>query len=225
MKKMFITIIILLIIFIGLLIFRTNEKEAEIKIDEINKIEEYIKKIYGWKEITDQALPEFDNINNANEKWIWGILRDNIDDNEIEYEKIEKTRKELFGNNFNKEYPKDGTDFISFDEQSGKYQVKQMNIDAINDTFLINKIEKNNNGYDVEIVEYLVDYTNSDTGKIKIKNVNDEEIYELTEEEATDGNIKKVVKENMDRFTKKQVILEKSNENIYIVSANSSNKN
>ena len=82
-----------------------------------------------------------------------------------------------------------------------------MNIDAINDTFLINKIEKNNNGYDVEIVEYLVDYTNSDTGKIKIKNVNDEEIYELTEEEATDGNIKKVVKENMDRFTKKQVIL------------------
>lgn len=225
MKKMFITIVILLIIFIGLLIFRTNEKEAEIKIDEINRIEEYIKKIYGWKEITDQALPEFDNINNANEKWIWGILRDNIDDNEIEYEKIEKTRKELFGNNFNKEYPKDGTDFISFDEQSGKYQVKQMNIDAINDTFLINKIEKNNNGYDVEIVEYLVDYTNSDTEKIKIKNTNDEEIYELTEEEATDGNIKKVVKENMDRFTKKQVILEKSNENIYIVSANSSNKN
>lgn len=225
MKKMFITIVILLIIFIGLLIFRTNEKEAEIKIDEINKIEEYIKKIYGWKEITDQALPEFDNINNANEKWIWGILRDNIDDNEIEYEKIEKTRKELFGNNFNKEYPKDGTDFISFDEQSGKYQVKQMNIDAINDTFLINKIEKNNNGYDVEIVEYLVDYTNSDTEKIKIKNTNDEEIYELTEEEATDGNIKKVVKENMDRFTKKQVILEKSNENIFIVSANSSNKN
>ena len=100
-----------------------------------------------------------------------------------------------------------------------------MNIDAINDTFLINKIEKNNNGYDVEIVEYLVDYTNSDTEKIKIKNTNDEEIYELTEEEATDGNIKKVVKENMDRFTKKQVILEKSNENIYIVSANSSNKN
>lgn len=223
MKKMFITILILLIIFIGLLIFRTNEKEAEIKIDEINKIEEYIKKIYGWKEITDQALPEFDNINNANEKWIWGILRDNIDDNEIEYEKIEKTRKELFGNNFNKEYPKDGTDFISFDEQSGKYQVKQMNIDAINDTFLINKIEKNNNGYDVEIVEYLVDYTNSDTEKIKIKNTNDEEIYELTEEEATDGNIKKVVKENMDKFTKKQVKLESSNEKLFITSVSSKN--
>ena len=219
MKKMLITIVILLII-IGLLIIRTNEKEAELKIDEINKIEEYIKKIYGWKEITDQALPEFDNINNANEKWIWGILRDNIDDNEIEYETIEKTRKELFGNNFNKEYPKEGTEFISFDEQRGKYQVKQMNIDAINDTFFINKIEKNNNGYDVEIIEYLVDYTNSETGKIKIKNTKDEEIYELTEEEATDGNIKKVVKENIDRFTKKQVILEKDNYKIFIKSVN-----
>ena len=49
MKKMLATILVLLIIFIGMLIYRTSEKEAEIKIDEINKIENYIKKIYGWK--------------------------------------------------------------------------------------------------------------------------------------------------------------------------------
>lgn len=216
MKKMLVTILILLIVFIGMLIFRTSENEKEIKIDEINKIESYIKKIYGWKEVTDDALPEFDDINNANEKWLWGILRENIDDSEIDYSKIENTTKEIYGKNFTKEYPKEGTEFIFYDKEKEKYIVKETTLDAVNDLFLINKIEKNKNIYDVEIAEYLVDYTNSDSGKIKIKNTNEEEIYELTEEEATDGNIKKVVKENMDRFTKKQIELEKENESIYV---------
>lgn len=216
MKKMLVTILILLIVFIGMLIFRTSENETEIKIDEINKIESYIKKIYGWKEVTDDALPEFDDINNANEKWLWGILRENIDDSEIDYSKIENTTKEIYGKNFTKEYPKEGTEFIFYDKEKEKYIVKETTLDAVNDLFLINKIEKNKNIYDVEIAEYLVDYTNSDSGKIKIKNTNEEEIYELTEEEATDGNIQKVVKENMDRFTKKQIELEKENESIYV---------
>ncbi|MBO4292954.1 MAG: hypothetical protein J5881_00985 [Clostridia bacterium] len=218
MKKMLILITILLIIFIGLLIYRTNEKEAEIKVDEINRIEKYMEKIYGWKEITTQALPEFDDINNVDEKWIWGALRENIEDNVIEYETIEKTKKELFGNNFTKEYPKEGTEFIAYDEQSGKYKIKEINLDAIKDAFLINKIEKNPKGYDLEIVEYQVDYTISDNEKIKVKNTNDEDIYELTEEEATDGNIQKVVKENIEKFTKKQVKLEKENDKIFIKS-------
>ena len=216
MKKMLVTILILLIVFIGMLIFRTSENETEIKIDEINKIESYIKKIYGWKEVTDDALPEFDDINNANEKWLWGILRENIDDSEIDYSKIENTTKEIYGKNFTKEYPKEGTEFIFYDKEKEKYIVKETTLDAVNDLFLINKIEKNKNIYDVEIAEYLVDYTNSDSGKIKIKNTNEEEIYELTEEEATDGNIQKVVKENMERNTKKQIELEKENESIYV---------
>lgn len=212
MKKMLATIIVLLIIFIGMLIYRTSEKEAEIKIDEINKIENYIEKIYGWKEVTNEALPEFDDINNADEKWLWGTIRENIDDYEIDYQTIENTKKELYGNNLSKEYPKEGTELISFDEQSGKYEVKEITLDAIKDSFFLNKIDKTKEGYTAEIVEYLVDYTNSDDGKIQIKNLEDEKIYDLTEEEATDGNIKKVVKENMDKFTKKQVILEKEEE-------------
>ena len=216
MKKMLATIIVLLIIFIGMLIYRTSEKEAEIKIDEINKIENYIEKIYGWKEVTNEALPEFDDINNADEKWLWGTIRENIDDYEIDYQTIENTKKELYGNNLSKEYPKEGTELISFDEQSGKYEVKEITLDAIKDSFFLNKIDKTKEGYTAEIVEYLVDYTNSDDGKIQIKNLEDEKIYDLTEEEATDGNIKKVVKENMDKFTKKQVILEKEEEKIVV---------
>ena len=143
MKKMLITILVLLIIFIGMVIYRNSEKEAEVKVDEINQIEKYLEKIYCWKEVTNQALPEFNDINNADEKWIWGTLRENINENEIEYETIENTEKELFGKNYTKEYPKEGTEFITYDENSGKYKIKEINLDAIKDAFLINKIEKN----------------------------------------------------------------------------------
>lgn len=216
MKKMLVIILILLIIFIGMVIYRSNEKEAEIKIDEINKIESYMGKIYGWKEVSDEALPIFDDINDADEKWLWGTLRENIEDLEVDYSKIESTAKEIYGNNFKKEYPKEGTEFISYNEQTKKYKVEQINIDAIKDSFLLSKIEKNKNGYTAEIVEYLVDFTNSDNGKVLIKNLKEETIYELIEEEATDGNIQKVVKENIDKFTKKQVTLENEGEKIVV---------
>ena len=217
MRKMLAIIIVLLIIFISMLIYRNSEKESEVKIDEVNKIENYIEKIYGWKEVTNVALPEFSDINNADEKWLWGTVRENIDDYEIEYEKIENIAKELFGKKFVKEYPKEGTEFIMFDEQTKKYNVKEINLDAIKDSFLLNKIEKNKIGYEVEILEYLVDYTNSDNGKIIIKNLKEEIIYELTQEEATEGNIKKVVKENTNKFEKKRILLEKENEMIFII--------
>lgn len=209
MKKMIVTIIILFIIFISMVLYRNSEKEAEVKIDEVNEIESYIEKIYGWKEVTGEALPTFDNVNNANEKWIWGIVRENIDGLEIEYEQIEEKSKELYGKDLNKEYPKEGTEFIVYDEQTQKYKINETTLDAISDSYLLNKIEKDKNGYVVEIVEYLVDYTDSENGKVVIKNLNEDKIYELTEEEATDGNIKKVVKENMDKFSKKKVTLEK----------------
>ena len=66
MKKMIITIIILAIIFIGMVINRQIEQANEIKIEEIQLVENYMEKIYGWSEITNQALPEFDNLNEAN---------------------------------------------------------------------------------------------------------------------------------------------------------------
>ncbi len=216
MKKMIVTIIILFIIFISMVIYRNSEKEAEVKVDEVNTIEEYMGKIYGWKEVTNEALPEFDNINNADEKWLWGTVRENIDGYEIGYEDIENKRKELFGNEMTKEYPKDGTEFISYDKESKKYIINEITLDAINDSYFLNKVEKTKNGYTVEIIEYLVDYTNSEKDSIEIKNLKEETIYKLTEEEATEGNITKVIKENLDKFNKKKVTLEKENEKIVV---------
>ena len=216
MKKMIVTIIILFIIFISMIIYRNSEKEAEIKIEEVNKIEDYMGKIYGWKEVTNEALPVFSDINEADEKWIWGTVRENIDDYEIDYEQIVKTAKELYGNNLNKKYPKEGTDFISYDEESKKYLINDITLDAIKDSYLLNKIEKNNNGYVAQIIEYLVDYTEADNGKVVIKNLNDETIMEVTEESATESNIKKIIKENIDRFSKKKVTFENEDEKIIV---------
>ena len=216
MKKLIVTIIILLVIFIGMVIYRAQEKEAEVKIDEVNKIEEYMAKVYGWKEITNEALPVFSDINNADEKWIWGTVRQNIDGYEINYGKIEETAKKIYGSSFNKQFPKDGTEYISYDEAAQKYIINDITIDAIKDSFYIQKIEKNKNTYIAKIVEYLVDYTDAENGKVVIKNLNDETITQLTQETATESNITKVVKDNMDKFTKKKVTIEKEGDNLVI---------
>lgn len=216
MKKMIVTIIILFIIFVSMVIYKDIEKKSEVTIDEINKIEEYMKKIYGWKEVTNEALPEFDNINNVDEKWIWGTVRENIDDYEIDYNKIEETIKELYGKELKKQYPKEGNEFISYDNETRKYQIKEINLDAMKDSYLLNTIEKNNDGYTIEIIEYLIDYTDSENGKIFIKNLNDENIYELKEDQVVESNLKKLIKQDISKFSKKKITLEKEEEKLVI---------
>ena len=77
--------------------------------------------------------------------------------------------------------------------------------------------------YKVEIIEYLVDYSefgieteNKEEKDIKIKNLREETIATIksTEDES---KIIDLVKENADKFTKKEIVLNKNNENkIYI---------
>ncbi|MBR0350810.1 MAG: hypothetical protein IJH76_03180 [Clostridia bacterium] len=216
MKKMIVTIIILLIIFISMVVYKNSLAKAEVTLEEINQIEEYMDKIYSYKEITGIALPEFDNPQNADEKWIWGIVRKNIDDYEIDKSKVQGTINDLFGNTLNKEFPNDGTEFITYNEEKQIYITKELQIDAIKDSFYIKKIEKNDNEYSVHIVEYLVDYTDESGNKAIIKNLSDETIKELSQKQATEENITKAVKENMSKFNKKEVTLEKQGENIVI---------
>lgn len=213
MKKMVITIIVLFIIFIGMVIYRNIEKSEEIKIGEIQNIESFVQKIYGWKEVTKEALPEFDNINNADETWTWGIIRKNLEDYELTYEEIQSKIKEIYGDELNKEYPKEGTSFIK--NEGEKYTTCEIALDAIKDSFFLNKIERTKNGYTAEIAEYLVDYTNSDNGKISIKNLNEEIIAEISSEE-TESNIVQIIKNNIDKFSKKKITLENNNEKLIV---------
>lgn len=214
MRKLIVTIIILLIIFVGMVIYRNMaiSSSNQVSVQEIEQIETYITKIYMWKEVTSEALPTFENINDANDMWTWEAVKKNLEDYELSYEQIQEKAKELFGPDFTKEFPKEGTENFIYDEQTGKYYATGMGLDQEEDCFLLNQINPTDTGYEVEIVEYLEDY--SQESQIIIRNLNDEEIGKV--EENQESSSQDIVKNNLDKFTKKIVILKKEGDNIYV---------
>ena len=227
MKKLVVIIIILLIIFIGMYIYRQNQitinRNNEITVDEINKIETYLQKIYMWKEITGEALPTFDNINNAPDVWLWEVVKKNLEEYELSYEQLQDKAKEIFGNDLQKEFPKEGYEYMEYNEETDTYYAIGSGLDNQEDVFLLDTIQRKENGYTVQIVEYLEDYsegfeTNDTEYNISIENLNDEIIGTVknTEDET---NIQQLVKDNIDKFTKKEVNLRTDQEgNIYVTS-------
>ena len=183
MKKLLIIIVVLAIIFIGMLVYRSNGvNKSQVNISEINNIEEYIEKIYMWKEVTKEALPSFDNINDANETWIWEVVKKNLEEYEVDYETIENKAKEIFGENFTKEFPKEGNQSFEYNEETDKYLATEVNLDMQEDSFLLNTIEKENEKYKVQIVEYLEDYGEEES--IIIRNLQGEEIGRIGNSES-----------------------------------------
>lgn len=216
MKKMIAIILILLIIFVGMAVYKNViVKNNQINIDDVNKIEEYISKIYCWKEITGEALPQFNNINDAPEKWIWEVVKKNVEEYELTYEQIQDKAKEIFGDTITKQYPKEGTESFKYDENSEKYIATETQTDENDDSFFVKKIAKIKGGYEVEIVEYLEDYTNYEQNKVYVKNLNEEVIATLDTQEVERKTIE-VLKNNEDRFTTKKIILKNNNEKIYV---------
>lgn len=214
MRKMIVTIIILLIIFVGMIIYRNMaiSSSNQVSVQEIEQIETYITKIYMWREVTSEALPTFENINEASEMWTWEAVKKNLEDYELSYDQIQEKAKELFGTDFTKEFPKEGTENFTYDEQTGKYYATGMGLDQEEDCFLLNQIKPTDTGYEVEIVEYLEDY--SQESQIIIKNLKDEEIGKV--EENQESSSQDIVKNNLDKFTKKIVTLKKEGDNIYV---------
>lgn len=238
MKKLLIIIVVLAIIFIGMLVYRSNGvNKVQVNINEINNIEEYIGKIYMWKEVTGEALPKFDNINNAPDLWVWEVVTKNLDKYELTYEEIQEKAVEIFGDKFEKQFPKEGTESIIYDAEQNKYYTSGMGLDTLEDMFYIKEIQKENNRYEVEIVEYLEDYAdeiqygtediieevaneeNQNTTEpeynIYIKNLNEETIATI---KSTEGETRaiEVVKENLDKFSSKKIILEKENNKLVV---------
>ena len=227
MKKLIVIIIILLIIFVGMYIYRQNRivsnQLSEVSVDEINQIETYLQKIYMWREITGDALPIFDNINNAPDVWVWEVVKKNLEEYELTYQQLQDKTKEIFGEELQKEFPKEGYEYMEYNEETDTYYAIGSGLDNQEDVFLLDKIQKQDNGYTVQIVEYLEDYsegyeTTDAEYNIQIKNLNDETIGEVKSTES-ETNIQQFVKDNIDKFTKKEVNLKTDeNGNIYVTS-------
>ena len=227
MKKLIIIIIILLLIFVGMYIYRQNRivsnRSSEVSVDEINQIETYLQKIYMWREITGDALPVFDNINNAPDVWLWEVVKKNLEEYELSYEQLQDKTKEIFGEDLQKEFPREGYEYMEYNEETDTYYAVGSGLDNQEDVFLLDKIQKQDKGYTLQILEYLEDYSQgyetTDTDyNIQIKNLNDETIGEVNSTES-ETNIQQFVKDNIDRFTKKEVNLKTDeNGNLYITS-------
>lgn len=223
MKKLVAIICVLLVIFIGMYINKTKSSQKIVTASEVEKVEEYISKIYMWKEVTEEALPEFNNINEAQDLWTWEVVKKNLEDYELTYEEIQQKATELFGKQFTKQFPKEGTEYIQYDEQTDKYITSGIGLDSLDDSFLIKNINKNKNEYDVEIVEYLEDYSNSagvededEVYDIYIKNLNQDTIATIKSNEGETKAIE-TVKENIDKFTTKTIkLIKDSDGNIYV---------
>lgn len=69
---------------------------------------------------------------------------------------------------------------------------------------MLNNIEKTEEGYVVEIVEYIENYSSEES--VIIKNLNDEEIGRVGIDD-TETKMQEIVKNHLDRFDKKKVYL------------------
>lgn len=219
MKKLIVIIIILVIIFIGMIVYKNIaiSNSNNISIQEISQIETYIAKIYMWKEITEQALPNFEDINQAEDTWLWEVVKKNLEDYEFSYEQIQEKAKELFGEKLTKEFPKEGTEYIIYNEEIDKYYAIGMGLDQLEDSFLLNEIQKTQDGYEVEIIEYLEDYSqtlNEEEDFIVIRNTQEEEIGSVNS--AEEEQVKEIVKNSLDKLSRKKIVLKLENEKLYV---------
>lgn len=169
-----------------------------------------------WQEITEQALPNFEELNQADDTWLWEVVKKNLEDYEFTYEQIQEKAKELFGEKLTKEFPKEGTEYIIYDEKIDKYYAIGMGLDQLEDLFLLNEIEKTPDGYEVEIVEYLEDYSQTLDEKedIIIRNTQEEELGRVNSKE--EEKVKEMVKNNVDKLSRKKIVLKQENGRLYV---------
>lgn len=224
MKKLLTIIFVLLVIFIGMYIYKNNMNKNVVNVSEVQQIEQYISKIYMWKEITEEALPRFDNINDAPSIWVWEVVKKNLENYELSYNEIQEKANEIFGYKFTKQFPKEGSEYIYYDENLGKYIATGIGLDTLDDNFYIKEIKKTKDSYEVEIVEYLEDYEDamwiedeSQIYDIDIKNLN-QEIVDTIKSNESETKAINVVKENIDKFTTKILKLNKEQGKIFIES-------
>lgn len=219
MKKMLVIIVVLAMILVSMMVYKNIEinKNKSVNVQEVEQIEEYISKIYMWKEITKEALPTFENINDASELWIWEVIKKNLETYETTYEEIQQKGKELFGEKFEKQIPKEGNDSFYYDQESNKYLATEIVLDEKEDSFLLNDIEKEGEKYKVKIIEYIEDY--SEENKVIIRNLQEEEIGRVGTSDS-ETKIKEIVKNNKERFSQKNIEIKKEKDNLVIEKVN-----
>lgn len=206
-----------------------NQKEQEISDIEEAVLIEYIEKIYKRHE---SYIPEFTDINEADEEWLWGVIYDNCKhwslnmgtytDNSVVYRKemLDKG-KELFGYALTKEPSK--TEYINWIEYNSKYDC-YINIgrggSGATPKYIISEISREDNIFTVIIVEYLYDASdiplgedprpykiNLKSGETTVETFDSIGEYSVDNYAAEEKKAKKYVTENEDKFVHKKLTI------------------
>ena len=211
-------------------------QEQEQKFKE--KINEYISKIYIG---TYTYMSEFNNINLANEQWIWECAYINLVNFEELYtamtvtkEDVEMSARQLFGDDLQKEFPKEGLEFWLEPEGDGYfYAAAGIESDFYND-YQILSYKKSDKDIIVNIVEYKYNqYWLGEPTELNLYKINSDKVIKtyslnniITNDNYDDFMSSKVseamtfVKENPELFSTATVTLEYDEQNdlLYIKS-------
>lgn len=206
-----------------------DKEEQLISSIEETVLKEYIEKIYKRHE---SYIPEFTDINKADENWLWGVIYDNckhisIDmgshvNNSVVYrEDMIGKGKELFGESLTVEPPK--KEDINWIEYNSKYDC-YINIGRGGSfgtyEYIISEMSREDGVFNVIIVEYLYDASDIPLGeeprpyKINLK-VGEKTIvtfdsigeYSVDNYVAEENIARKYVTENKDKFVQKKLTI------------------
>lgn len=209
MKKMIAVICVLLVIFVGMFVKQSYDRnQKQVTADEVQKIESFITNVYTWKEITGEALPTFEQINQAPDRWIWEVVKKNLDEFSLTRNQLQEKAKEIFGSAFTKEFPEQGNESFTWQQEMQAYVPTEIQIDEQDDVFYLHQIKKSKDGYEVQIIEYLEDYSSYENHQIRIQNLQGETISVL-DASKSETEVIEEIKKNADQFSKKTITLKK----------------
>ena len=217
-KKIILVGIIVLIAIITLVCVLTSSKDNEenseksvantvnsesANIENVEKVTEENEDVYSYlyRIYTgiSTCIPTFADINSTDENWIWECAYKNLvnfDDlipgTVIQKEDIEKSAKQLFGNNFNKEFPENGLEFWLEPQDGGYFYTASSYENEICNDYILVSVNKNENTIIAEIIEYR--YNEIFLGEptsLNLYKINSDEIiksYDLTSNGENDGS-------------------------------------
>lgn len=178
-------IILAIIVSLAMVVYSLHKTPGKQNTIEV-MVNDYLGDIYYG---TDTWMPTFNNINSAEEKWIWECAYSNLFKDEkdpgmyVTKEQIEDSAREVFGENLKKEFPTEGLEFW-LEPEEDKYFVARASVEAdYYIDYIIDSIEEKDNKVIVEIVEYKYNDIWHEQNELQVFNISFNEPitkYDLT---------------------------------------------
>lgn len=226
----FVVIIVLIFSLIGCSITEKVEDdeinevmEEKISKIEYREIEEYIKSINGYYEVSRYVLPNFDKLKDVNENWIWETVWKNASklpgSGYFTREDLANEAKNLFGSEFDKEFPIEGLPgLINYSDDYKGYYCNAFGLDGYLSRVIVDDVKKTGDSYVADVVCYLQDvedfaYAQKEIGDktfIRLMDYNEKYIenYEFILSDNYESQLNEFVLKNKEKYTRKKVYLE-----------------